>query len=184
MHNFKDEEKIIAAMTQRDEKALRSFYRQCEKPLHAYIYRKISSHHVAEEIVQDVMFDFMEHLRDFRGDSSLKTFLFSIARNKTVDYIRKKKIKKILFSALPSYIVEGLTTVMFDDGLEKKELSSKIKHILEKLPNDYRVILRLKYMEGERVGSIAEKMSMNFKATESLLFRARRAFIKLFKKNP
>src|SRR3989344_648391 len=76
--------------------------------------------------------------------------------------------------------IEGLKTFLIDDELEKKELSTKIKKTLEMLPNDYRVILRLKYIDGERVNNIAEKLSIGFKATESLLFRARKAFIKIF----
>jgi len=48
------------------------------------------------------------------------------------------------------------------------------------LPNDYQVILRLKYMEGIKIKEIAGILKMNFKATESLLFRARKNFIKIF----
>ena len=124
--------------------------------------------------------DFIEALRDFRFQSSLKTFLFSIARHKIVDQIRKKKIKNILFSRLPSYIVEGLKVAFIDEEIDKKELREKIMKILESLPNDYRVILRLKYIEGIKIKEIAEKLKMNFKATESLLFRARKNFIKVY----
>jgi len=52
------------------------------------------------------------------------------------------------------------------------------------LPNDYQFVLRLKYIEGERVNNIAKKLSLGFKATESLLFRARKAFIKVFETLP
>ena len=67
--------------------------------------------------MQDSFVAFFEKLRDFRGQSSLKTYLFSIARNKTIDYIRKKKIKKVLFSALPSQFVESIAFVLFDDEI-------------------------------------------------------------------
>ncbi|MDO9027577.1 MAG: RNA polymerase sigma factor, partial [Candidatus Roizmanbacteria bacterium] len=117
-----------------------------------------------------------------RFQSSIKTFLFSIARHKIVDQIRKKKIEKILFSRLPSYIVESLKVVFIDEEIDKRELREKIKKILESLPNDYHVILRLKYIEGTKVSEIAEKLKMKFKATESLLFRARKSFIKVFNK--
>jgi len=108
--------------------------------------------------------------------------LFSIARHKIVDQIRKKKIKNILFSKLPSYIVESLKVVFIDEEIDKKELRKKIFKILESLPNDYQVILRLKYIEGINVSEIAEKLKMKFKATESLLFRARKSFTKVFNK--
>jgi RNA polymerase sigma-70 factor (ECF subfamily) len=49
-------------------------------------------------LTQDTFVDFLEALRDFRYQSSLKTFIFSIAKNKNIDWLRKKKIKKIIFS--------------------------------------------------------------------------------------
>ncbi|MFN6992559.1 MAG: RNA polymerase sigma factor, partial [Fervidobacterium sp.] len=113
----------------------------------------------------DVFLDFIESLRDFRGQCSLKTFLFTIARNKVIDIIRKKKIKKILFSALSPHVVEGLKTIFLDEEIEKKELAAKIKKVFKKLPNDYQLVLRLKYVEGEKVKSIAHKLSLGFKAT-------------------
>ncbi len=179
-----DERKIVERIIRKDEKALLFVYQKYQKSLQNFIYRKIKDYQVAEEISQDVFLDFIEALRDFNFRSSMKTFLYSIARNKTIDYIRKKKLKKVLFSALPQYFIEGLKTIFIDDELEKKELSGKIKKTLDMLPNDYSVVLRLKYLDGERVNRIAEKMSIGFKATESLLFRARKAFIKIFQTLP
>lgn len=179
-----EEKKLVQRIIHRDEKALLFVYQLHRKLIFNFIFRQLNDYHLAEEITQDVFLDFVEALRDFNFRSSLKTFIFAIAKNKTIDVIRKKKMKKILFSALPSYVVEGLKTILIDDELEKRDLSRKIKKTLEMLPNDYSIILRLKYMDGEKVNNIAEKLSIGFKATESLLFRARKAFIKIFQTLP
>ena len=50
----------------------------------SFVRSQISNYQIAEEIAQDVFIDFIEALRDFE-QSSLKTFLFSIARHKIVD---------------------------------------------------------------------------------------------------
>ena len=78
-------------------------------------------------------------------------------------------------------MVEGLKTVLIDDEIEKQELQNKIAKVFSHLPNDYQLVLRLKYQEGEKVQSIAQKLALKFKATESLIFRARKAFINVFK---
>lgn len=184
MKELEDEKKIIQKIIQKDEKALFLIYHTYKEPLFKFIHRQIRDFQKAEEILQDVFLDFIEALRSFRGDSRIKTFLFSIAKNKIIDYIRKKKIKKIFFSTLPSSVVENIATVVFDEELEKKELTAKITQVLSTLPNDYRMVLRLKYIQGEKIKEIAHKLSMNFKATESLLFRARKAFIKVFRMIP
>lgn len=184
MKTYLDEKKIVEKIIEKDEKALRFLFTTYHKQVFSFIRRQIPSYHLAEEITQDVFLDFIEALRDFHYQCSLKTFLFSIARNKVIDTIRKKRIKKILFSALPPQFVEGLKMVFIDEEIEKKELSQKIKKVLGKLPNDYQMVLRLKYVEGERVKRIAKEISLGFKATESLVFRARKAFIKIFRSLP
>lgn len=180
MQMYSADRELVQKIIECSEQALHECISQYQKPLFLYILRQLGDKNLAEELVQDVFIDFLEQLRDFRFQSSLKTFLFTIARNKTIDVIRKKKIKKILFSALPSYIVEGLVKVRMDEDIERKELEQKIAHVMDSLPHDYQVILRLKYVEETSVKNIATKLSLPFKATESLLFRARKAFIRLF----
>lgn len=174
------DKEIIKGIIHNDEKILRLFFDLHKKSLYRFIHRQIHDTYTAEEIVQDVFLDFIEQLRFFRGDSSLKTFLYCIARNKMIDHMRKKKIKKILFSAIPSFLLEQLTPVFLDEEIEKKELVEKINRTFEAIPNDYRIILRLKYIEEEKVAEIAKQFSISLKATESMLFRARKAFIKAF----
>lgn len=184
MMNRQKEKEIVNNIIKKDVKTLLDFYRQYQRPVFNFIFRQTKDQFLSEELTQDVFLEFIEALRDFRYQASLKTFLFSIAKNKTIDWIRKKKIKKILFSALPSYVVEGLKFVLMDEEIEKKFLTKKIAKVFKTLPNDYRFILRQKYLDGERVTEIAEKLQLGFKATESLLFRARQAFIKAFKTLP
>ena len=174
------ERKLLEKIINKDEKALFYVYKKYQPLIFYFVRSQISSYHTAEELTQDVFIDFIEALRDFRFQSSLKTFLFSIARHKVVDQIRKRKLKNILFSRLPPYLVESLKIVLIDEEIENKELRAKILKIIKALPNDYRVILRLKYIEGIKMKEISEKLKMNFKATESLLFRARKSFIKVF----
>lgn len=171
---------IVEKLIAHDEKALFSLYKQYRTPLYNFIFNKLRDKQVAEELTQDIFIDFIESLRDFRFQSSLKTFLYTIARNKAIDYMRRKKIKRILFSALPAFIVEGLASVVMDDEIEKKELQQKIESTLQQLPHEYEIILRLKYMENKSVGHISGKLLKTFKSTESLLFRARKAFIKAY----
>ncbi len=175
-----EERKLIDNIINKDEKSLLKVYKLYRNYVFRFIYRRLKDKSLAEELTQDVFLDFIESLRSFRGDASLKTFIFSIARNKVIDEIRKKRINKVLFSALPTFIVEGLTTFLLDEEIEKRQLQEKIKLVFERLPNDYRMVLRLKYVDEQRVKEIAKKMSLSFKATESLIFRARKAFIKIF----
>ena len=179
--NFQEKE-LLERIINRDEKALFDVYKKYQPSIFKYVRSQINNYQTAEELTQDIFLDFIEALRDFRFQSSLKTFIFSIARHKTIDQIRKKKIKSVLFSHLPSFIVEGLKVVFIDEEIDRQELKDKISKMISSLPNDYQVILRLKYIEGVKIKEIAGRLKMNFKATESLLFRARKSFIKIYNK--
>lgn len=175
----KDQETIRKILAQ-DEVAFRDFVKEHETGLYNYINRKLDNREKAEEMVQDVFIDFIEALRSFQGNSSLKTYLYSIAKYKVIDEIRKKKIKRVLFSALPNHFIESLAPVDFESEIERNETIRVIKRVFSQLPHDYAQILRLKYIEGEKVQDIAGKLSLPFKATESMLFRARKAFARMF----
>lgn len=168
---------LISRLLDRDERALKGFYVLHKQSLLAFIQKTIAESEESEEILQDTFLDFIEGLRDFRGQSSLKTYLYSIAKNKIIDKLRRKKIRKIFFSHIPSFIIDSFATVLFDDQLDKDYILKKITAVLANLPHDYERVLRLKYIDGRSVKEIAEHTHLPFKTTESLLFRARKAFI-------
>lgn len=171
-------EKILSGNSQ----AFTLFYKDNYKKVYSFVSSRISDKNTAEEITQDIFIDFLDSLRDFRFQSKLNTFLYSISRNKVIDYIRKKKVKQVFISHIPSFIAEGLLTVNAVTKLEQKELEAKIEKILKSMPHDYEVVLRLKYIEGESVQNIAIILAKTFKSTESLIYRARMLFINRYNK--
>lgn len=178
-----DEKEIVKKIIDKDEKVFFDFYKKNRQAIFNFVRKKISDNQVVEEITQDIFLAFLEGLRNFHFQSSLKTFLFRIARNKVVDYYRKNKIKKILFSYLPKFFVEEISAIFIEEEIERKEVEKKIKKIFSFLPKDYQRILRLKYIEKKKIKHIAKIFKISFKATESLLFRARKAFIRLYQLN-
>lgn len=174
------ERELISRIIKQDERALYSFYNKYHSQIFGFVFKRIPQKHIAEELTQDIFIEFLESLRDFRYQCSMKTFIYTIARNKAIDYMRKKRIKKILFSHLPSFVVEGLSHIVAYDEIERKELQQKLENTLNDLPHDYRLILRLKYIEEKSVQEIAKMLLKTFKATESLLYRARQTFIQLY----
>lgn len=175
----KEDARLLKKLLNDNEQALREFYDLHSTPLRVYLMRKLSQQD-AEEVMQDSFVACIESLRNFQGKSSLKTFLYSIAKRKAIDKLRRKKFKRILFSYFPEYIVDSFAHVFLKDTLDKKHLAMRIEKVLKALPNDYERVLRLKYVEGHKVSDIAEDIDMTFKATESLIFRARKAFIKTY----
>lgn len=170
------EHEIVEKILEGEATALHKLYTSYYNEIFSFVQARITDKNVAEELTQDIFINVLDSFRNFRFESSIKTFMFKIARNKIIDYFRKKKNKDIAFSCLPECFVDGLLPV-FDEHLEKQELIDLIEQSLSDLPHDYQVVLRLKYQEDKSVQEIARLLVRSFKSTESLLYRARQAFI-------
>lgn len=171
---------LIDKLRVKDKKAARYFYRTYVPKLSRYVESKVSNFQDAEEITQDALFAFLESIRDFEGKSSVKTFLFAIASHKIIDYYRRKKIKQVLFSQMPQ--LEGLVSHLLnpEEELDMSLVKQKIHGVLGRLLPHYRQALMYKYMDNMSVALIAEKLSISLKGAESILFRARKAFVEAF----
>ncbi len=170
----------LKKIAQGDERALLSLYKTYHSPLFQFINRQIRDVGVAEELVQDVFMGVIEGIREGRNIESFSAYLYTIARYKTIDYIRRKKIKKILLSALPEGIVNGCASLLFSEKVKKDEIADMLERIFKHMPHEYALIIRLKYIDGYTVKKIAAHLAINFKAAESMLFRARQTFSHLY----
>lgn len=174
------DKQLIHGILQADEKSLHSFYTLYKPKLFSYIKRKIAHNEDAEEILQDTFIATIEALRDFAFQSSLYTYICSIANHKIIDFYRKRKLKSIFFSQIPE--IESLLSTFYgpEEQLNEALLKAKIKETFTKISPRYHKILRLKYVYGYSVDEIAKNLSISFKSAESQLFRARKAFVQAF----
>ena len=178
MKNSKLEDKyLVHQILKGDERALNHFYKHFYPSLFTFISKKINEPQDIEEILQDTLFATLDGLRDFAFKSSLFTFMCSVAYHKIVDFYRKKKIKKIVFSQFES--IEPLLRQLFgpEEAFDEQILKQKIDITLKKLSPSYQLIIKLKYIYGFSVEEIAKKLAITFKGAESQLFRARKAFV-------
>lgn len=175
-----NDQELITNILKRDRHALSVFYRTHAPKLRQFICGKIANPDDAEEVLQDVLYAFLEAIRDFAGQAKLTTFLYSIASHKVIDYYRRKKIRHVVFSAVPQ--LESLTAPLLspEEELDVTLLREKIQAVFGRLMPTHRAVLNLKYADHYTVKEIARKLAISFKSAESQLFRARRAFVELF----
>lgn len=175
-----EETRLVEQMLARDIHALNLFYRTYTPKLRQYIRHKINSPDDAEEILQDTLYAFLEAIRDFAGDARLQTFLYSICNHKVIDFYRRKKLRHVVFSAVPQLESLAATMLTPEEELDVTMLREKIYRVLGKLLPMYKKVLLLKYADDLTVGDIARRLTISFKSAESQLFRARKAFVELF----
>jgi RNA polymerase sigma-70 factor (ECF subfamily) len=176
-----EDRELIEKLLARDESAVKEFYDTYSPPLLRFIHGKINERADVEEIAQDTLFAFLDGARDFTYQCKLSTYLCSIASHKIIDFYRRRKLKKIVFSQMPAgfEILAGQGSDP-EDLFTKKFIKEKIKGVLRRISPHYSRIIFLKYEEGRSVEEIAKILSISFKSAESILFRARKAFVQLY----
>ena len=175
-----DMKSIIAEIINGDKKAVRTFYLAYSPKILSYLQKRLPRREDAQEIMQDVFLDALDSLPLLRNRDNVLPYLYRIAHNKSVDFYRKKKIKSLLLSQFP--LLEQLRNEMHEPEFiyEKQKIRERIEKAFNLLSEKYQIVLRLHYEDGMKVKEIAEKLRLTFKATESLLFRARQQFIRIY----
>ena len=133
----------------------------------------------AEEITQDVFVKVFDNLHTFKKQSSLKTWIYRMAINQSLDFIKAKKAQKRNF--LSSLFSINDSNFKFQPSnfnhpgieLEQKEACQKIFEAINQLSDNQKTALILLKIENKSQAETAEIMNLNVKALESLFQRAK-----------
>lgn len=154
---------------------------------HFALTRMNGNEDAAEEVVQCTLIRGLDRLNSYRGESSLLTWLCALCRHEISDWIaRQGRHREIsLFDERETMRValDSLTTGDIDApdrALQRREVSLLVHSTLDQLPERYGDALEWKYMENLTVDEVARRLGVGYKATESLLSRARAAFRESF----
>ncbi len=167
--------KLVAAG---DEQALQVFYDRYADPLFAFIYHHLdSAREDAEEVWQTTLLAATHSLASFSGESRLFTWLCAIARHKIADFRRRTAQPADVFSDVPT---QHLLQLMVSAPLPEEIVLQRATRILvvkalAALSDEYRIALLARYIDDLSVKEISNMLGRSYKATESLLSRAREA---------
>jgi RNA polymerase sigma-70 factor (ECF subfamily) len=183
MQSLKTDEEIILCYKNGEEEAFKLLIDRYSSPLYNFIAR-LANRNDARDIVQETFIKTWKNLKKFDpGKASFKTWIFTIAKNSTTDFLRKKR--SVLFSDLDknndkdtTSFAENIPTedLLPDKVLQKLEDSQFLNATLERLRPDYREVLVLHYQEEmtfEEIGKVLDKSLNTVKSQH------RRAIIEL-----
>jgi len=168
-------EQIIKDVLSGRAGAATRFYHEFAPKLRRYLSAKLPEGEV-EEILQDTFLSAFDSLPLYRGQSTLTTWLIAIARHEVADFYRKRYVRAAVEKTAPLF--ENMVSELLSPEFvyEKKKIEKRFFSAYRGLSKQYQDVLSYKYELSMSVKEIAERMEMSFKATESLLFRARVAF--------
>lgn len=174
--DFKDDLNLATRVVQGDTSAFDDFYTQYADLVFAFIYHLLDGARAdAEDIWQDTFIAAFRALPGYRGQSRLSSWLCSIARHKVADFRRRKSGTGGAVSSLsPEQLLELMDSgPLPDEMLQQGITRARIVEALAGLPVECRDALIARYMEEQSVEEVARRLGRSYKATESLLSRAR-----------
>ncbi|HSX08812.1 MAG TPA: sigma-70 family RNA polymerase sigma factor [Candidatus Saccharimonadales bacterium] len=171
---------IVEHILEGDASAVETFYQTYSPGILAYLKQKLPRHEDAQELLNDVFLDAIEGLPTLKKEANLKAWMYKIAHHTVVNFYRKKKIKSLIFSQFPYLKILAQEMQQPEFELEKAEIKVRLQIAFEKLSQKYQQILHMHYIDELPVKIISVELNLSFKATESLLYRARQQFIKYY----
>lgn len=171
-----DDATLIEHVLRGDEFAFLKLYKKHEQYVRRVVHRHLGVDEQTDEVVQDVFYTLLEKLPYYRGDCALSTYLYTIARGKSIDYIRRKKVSRAIHKVIPHAILSKMKSLRTHDLIERHEVEERIETILSQIPHDYAIIIRLKYIDELSIVEIASRLGISTKTAESRLYRARQSF--------
>jgi len=178
------EDKLVSELKMGSESAFRDLVERYEKKVFSVGLSFVRNVEEAEDVCQEVFIEVFRAMRQFREESSLSTWIYRIAVNKSLEFIRRKKVKK-RFAMIASLFGSDNSVMDIPDfkhpglALEDQEKGKILFEAIAKLPEKQRAAFVLHHVEGLSYQEIADVQKTTLSSVESLIFRAKQNLRKL-----
>ena len=150
------------------------------RKLYGFAFRILRNQEEAEDVVQEVFIKLWKMGGKLGEYNSIDALATTMTKNYCIDLLRKQKNNfKGDFNTID---YQNLTTPSPQEQLETKELGEILNNIIEKLPEAYQIVIKLRDIEGVSYEEIAEKTDLNINTLRVTLSRARKLIRDEYKK--
>jgi len=146
---------LLVGVQQRDEHAMRDFYKLVKPRLVAYIQRLVRDQTVAEEVLQDTLCHIWLHASLYQAErGALASWIYLIARSRALDALRRNR-QATLAGPLEDYVARRPSNPNFESEPFVRSSYSQLRQYLQDLPPIYGRVIHLAYFEGYSHAEIA-----------------------------
>lgn len=172
MIKFLSEKRLMQKVAKQDPKACHTFVNNYMFMMYNVALRVVKNPTMAEDITQDSFIKIWKYAHTFKGESSLKSWIYRITINTCYDHIKRQNKSNSPHDDINDVVVEDKSDLA-DTTLFKKEKAEHVRQALYQLSERERSVLVLFYWESAKISEIAHAMDMSDSAVESLLRRTR-----------
>jgi RNA polymerase sigma-70 factor (ECF subfamily) len=174
---------IVALAQQGRERAFRELVRRYERPVFSLVYRMVRDREAAEDLAQDSFVKVLNHIDRYRPEFKFSSWIFKIANNVAIDYLRKRHVDTVSMDGSPhagsaaeveasSFEVASHGETALDE-LEAREIGTAIEQAIARLRPEYRACIMLRHIEGRSYEEIAATLDLPLGTVKTYIHRAR-----------
>ena len=184
-----DDKRLVKQLLAGDERAFDRFFDENYARLYRFALLRLSDDEdAAREVAQITLSKAVRKLHTYRAEAALFTWLCSICRNVTSDWLAKqgRYREHILLTEDFPEVQAAVDSLRVPDQMsperhfKRVEMLRLIQVALDRLPPKYGDVLEWKYIEEHSVKEIATRMDIGTEAAQSLIARAKRAFAEVY----
>src|SRR5690606_8760805 len=167
------EQELLKQCQKGDRQSQMTLYKKYARAMYQVSRNIIKDEMKAEEAMQDAFLSAFEKLDEFKAEVTFGSWLKKIVINKSLDYLKKDKMYVNAESA------ENLQLLEESEEIDLSEKIEAVKKAMNDLPENYRIILSLYYLEGYDYEEISEILDLSYANSRVMLNRAKNKLITL-----
>jgi len=185
---IKDYKLVRKAVEEGDQKAYAELMSRYKDSIYYMLLKMVNNRDDAEDLTIEAFGKAFRNIRQYTPDYAFSTWLFKIATNNCIDFIRKKR--KLMLSIDRGFENEDGQDVSFeiksdgpgpDDSLMKKQKVMMMRDVVDKLKPRYRRLVELRYYNELSYEEISEELKLPLGTVKAQLFRAREFLYQIMK---
>jgi RNA polymerase sigma-70 factor (ECF subfamily) len=165
------------------EAAYRELLKRYERPVFSLVFRMVRDRETAEDLSQETFVRVLENIDRYSPEFKFSSWLFKIANNLTIDFLRRRRVNTISIEGAPDAVTAEsakATSIALASGdesplaeLESKELGLAIERAIGNLRPEYRACIILRHVEDRSYEEIAEIVKLPLGTVKTYIHRAR-----------
>ncbi len=173
-----DHSKIIKKLSGSDPAALKELYDFYAADIYRFAFSILKTQVDAEEVTQSVFIKIWEVRKSLMEDRNFKSFIFTVTRNASLNYLRKRFNERVMTDNLEKRL-SGITPAIQDDIVIEKEMQGKASKLIDMLPPKRKRIFLLSRFKGMTYQEIADFLNISENTVDTQMRKA----IKFMKDN-
>ena len=161
--------------------AFNQIINQNQEKVYWHIRKIVLSHEDANDIIQNTFIKVWNNLDSFKGDSRIYTWIYRIATNESLHFLKKKK--KHYFESIDNVSSRLSNLLIAERYFDGNEIEKKIQEALLKLPTKQRIAFNMKYFEKMKYDEISEILGTSVGALKANYHHAKNKIEEFLKEN-